>query len=198
MVPAGRHQHCLLTGARREDLGCVGRRARRVRPHLRAAVAQLGHPRRPQHRPDSRHGAPAAHPARLAPHGGKCLERSRFAGHAPNSVPRAFSILRRRRQAQLPALPALGRRVSGRALQHCLLRPAHAHAGPGSRAGPRRVHLDRRRHPPLPQPPGPGPRAAHPRPAPAAAAAPEPGRDGYLQLPVRRFPAGKLRPLARH
>ena len=48
VVPARRHQHALPARARRDDLGRVGRRARRARPGLRPAVARLAHGRRPR------------------------------------------------------------------------------------------------------------------------------------------------------
>jgi thymidylate synthase len=58
----------------------------------------------------------------------------------------------RARQAQLPALPAQRRHLSGRAVQHRQLRPADPHAGPAVRPGRRRLHLDRWRLPHLQQP----------------------------------------------
>ena len=69
---------------------------------------------------------------------------------------------------ELPALPAQRGPVSGRALQHRLLRAADPHGGAGvrSEAGNFRPHL--RRPPSLHQPPGPGQNAACPRAAPSA------------------------------
>ena len=85
-------------------------------------------------------------------------------------VPRAVPVLRRARRpaAQLPALPALGRRLPRRAVQHRLLRAADPHGRPGHRPRGRRLRAHARRRAPLPQPPRPGPAPADPR-APAAA-----------------------------
>ncbi len=57
----------------------------------------------------------------------------------------AVPVLRCQRQAQLPALPALGRHLPRRALQHRLLCAAHDDAGAGVRlpAGRVRAHLRR-------------------------------------------------------
>ena len=74
----------------------------------------------------------------------------------------------------LPALPALGRRLPRRAVQHRVLRAAHPHGRPGDRPRGRRLRAHPRRRPPLLQPPRPGPAPAHPRPAAAADAAARP------------------------
>jgi thymidylate synthase len=62
----------------------------------------------------------------------------------------------------------------------------------------RRIHLDRRRYPPVPEPPGAGRNAARPRlPAPAHRA-PESGRHGPFRVSVRRHHPRKLRPPSSH
>ena len=68
----------------------------------------------------------------------------------------------------LPALPALGRRLPRRPVQHRVLRPADPHGRPGDRPRGRRLRAHARRRAPLLQPPRPGPPPAHPRPAAAA------------------------------
>ena len=85
------------------------------------------------------------------------------------ALPLPVPVLRGGRQALLPALPALGRHLPRRALQHRLLCAAHPHGGAGDGAEARRVHPHAWRRAPLPQPPRPGGRAAEAR-APAAAA----------------------------
>ena len=80
----------------------------------------------------------------------------------------------RRGQALLPALPALGRRLPGRAVQHRQLRAADPHDRPGLRPGGRRVRSHARRRPPLPEPPRPGAAAADPRAAALSRSAPAP------------------------
>ncbi len=52
VVPARRHQRALAAGARRHDLGRMGRRQRRPRAGLRLPVAPLAHARRARDRPD--------------------------------------------------------------------------------------------------------------------------------------------------
>ena len=54
--------------------------------------------------------------------------------HGARAVPRAVPVLRRRRQAVVPALPAQRRPVPRRAVQHRLLRAAHAHGRAADRA----------------------------------------------------------------
>ena len=56
LVPARRHQRELAAGARRHDLGRMGRRERRARPGLRLPVAPLAHARGRRDRPDQESG----------------------------------------------------------------------------------------------------------------------------------------------
>ena len=86
-----------------------------------------------------------------------------------------FQTLCRQRQAVAAALPALGRHLPRRAVQHRQLCAADAHARAAMRAGGRRVHLDRRRLPPLFEPSRAGARATGAR-ARAAAAARNPAQ----------------------
>ena len=127
VVPARRHQRQISRRAWRHDLGRVGRRQRRSRPGLRPAMALMADAptaarsiRSPmwsmtiRRNPDSRRLIVSAwNPGR---------HRADGAAAVPLSVP----VLRRRRRAVLPALSALGRRVSRRAVQHRLLRAADA------------------------------------------------------------------------
>ena len=63
LVPARRHQRALAAGARRDDLGRVGRRERRARPGVRLPVAPLAHAGRRGNRPDrKRHRSPRHKP----------------------------------------------------------------------------------------------------------------------------------------
>ncbi len=79
-----------------------------------------------------------------------------------------FQFYVRGRQAELPALPALGRRVPRRAVQHRVVRPADAHDRPGHRPRGRRLRAHPRRRAPLPQPPRAGRAPADPGAAAAA------------------------------
>ena len=124
MVPARRHQRQIPQRSRRHHLERMGRRQRRSRPDLRPAMALLAGRGRPNHRSDGRGCrrdppqplVPPAHRHRLEPGG----ERSHGAVALPLSVP----VQRRRRRLVVPALSALGRRLSRRAIQHRLLRAA--------------------------------------------------------------------------
>ena len=81
-------------------------------PGLRRAVAQLADARRRARRPDHRAaGQPAPRP-RLAPAHRVGVERRRHPVDGARAVPRVLPVLRRRRPALLPALPALARTCS--------------------------------------------------------------------------------------
>ena len=128
LVPARRQQRRLAARPRRHHLGRVGRRRRRARPGLRRAVALVADARRRAHRPDQRGAG-----ARCAPnpdsrrHHRVGVERRRDPADGAGAVPRAVPVLRRRRPAVLPALPAQRRPVPRRAVQHRELRAAHPH-----------------------------------------------------------------------
>ena len=110
-------------------------------PGLRQAVAIVAGTRRPGDRPDrepgrgdqGRHGRSdrlgRTAPDRLG------LEPRRHRRDGAAALPYALPVQRDRGQALVPALPALGRPVPGRAVQHRQLRPAHpprgARHGPG-------------------------------------------------------------------
>ena len=66
---------------------------------------------------------------RLAAHHRLGLERRRHPADGAAAVPRVLPVLRRRRPALLPALPAQRRPVPRRAVQHRQLRAAHPHDG---------------------------------------------------------------------
>ena len=169
----------LAAGARRHDLGRVGRRGRRPRPRLRRAVAQLADPGRRPRRPDRRGRAAAARGPRLAPDHRQRLERRRPPEDGARAVPRVLPVPRRGRRApQLPALPAQRRRLPRRPVQHRELRAAHAHARAAVRPRGRRADLDGRRLPRLRQPPRAGRDAARAR-----------ARIPYPTLALRRRPA---------
>src|SRR5258708_13054916 len=104
------------------------------------------------------------------------------------------SVLRRRRQAILPALSAFGGRFSRRAFQHRVLCAADDDGGAGDGPEARRLRALVRRRPPLFQPPGAGPAAADAPDPGAAGDEAQSGCEGYLCLPLRRFRARRLRP----
>ena len=106
---------------------------RRARPGLRRAVAVVADPGRRARRPDRRRAGHAAHRPGLAADDRLRLERRRdLPEMALAPVPRAVPVLRGRRPAVLPALPAQRRPVPRRPVQHRQLRAAHPH---GRRAG---------------------------------------------------------------
>ena len=180
---AGDTQHAVPARERRHDLGRVGRRRRRPGPGLRPPVALVAGARRraTSTRSSARHRADQGRP-RLAPPHRQRLERRRPRRDGAAAVPRVLPVLRRRRPAVVPAVPALGRRVPRRAVQHRLLRAADADGRPGDGPGARRLRAHARRRPPLRQPPRPGARAAHPRAAAAARAAARPVRHRHRRL----------------
>ena len=116
-----------------------------------------GRRRRPHHRSD-RGGRGLS--CKRDPHSRRIIVSAWNVGEldrdGAGALPRAVPVLRRRRPAVVPALPAQRRHLPRRALQHRLLCAADAHAGAAVRPGAGRVHLDRRRLPPVPQSPGAG------------------------------------------
>ena len=136
-------------------------------PDLRLPVALLADPRRPPRRPAGPGGRADPHQPRLAPPHRLGVERRRHPRHGAGAVPHDVPVLRRpggdgARSAQLPALPALGRRVPRRAVQHRVVRPADAHGRPGHRPRGRRLRAHPRRRAPLPQPPRAGASSSSP------------------------------------
>ena len=116
--------------ARRHDLGRVGRRRRRARARCTACSgARWRGADGRTHRPDRGGGGPAAARPALAPHHRQRLERGRARPDGAHALPRDVPVLRRGRAAVLPALPAQRRHLPRRAVQHRLLRAAHAHDG---------------------------------------------------------------------
>ena len=139
LVPARRHQRQISQRSRRPHLGRMGRRERRSRPGLRPAMALLAGAGRPHHRPDRQGGRRDPPQSRFAPADRHRLESGRRRQDGAAAVPLPVPVLRRRRPAVLPALPALGRHLSRRAVQHRLLRAADPDGRAGDRAQARRV-----------------------------------------------------------
>ena len=102
------------------------------------------------------------------------------------------------RPAELPALPALGRRLPRRAVQHRLLRAADPHGRPGHRPRGRRLRAHAGRRAPLPQPPRPGAAAADPRAAAAADACGSTRVTRARRLRPRAHQRRRLRPAPGH
>ena len=108
---------------------------RRARPGLRQAVAPLERHGRQRDRPDPLGGRRDPPQSGFAPPDRQRVERRRPAEDGADAVPHAVPVLRRRRQAQLPALPAQRRHLPRRAVQHRQLRAAHAHGRAGCGLG---------------------------------------------------------------
>ena len=159
-------------------------RGRRPGPGVRRAVAQLADAGWRPHRPDRRSGQDDQDQPGFAPHHRERLERGRHPEDGAGALPRVLPVLRGRRQAVLPAVPAQRRHLPGRAVQHRQLRPAHAHDGAAMRPGRRRLHLDRRRLPHLQQPPRAGGTAT------VAPAVPLPGAAHQAQAAPRSSTTG--------
>ena len=98
----------------------------------------------------------------------------------------------------LPALSALGRCLSRRAVQYRLLRAADDGRGAGERAQARHLHPQPRRRAPLSQPPRTGAVAAVAKPAAAADAAAQSRGEGFVRAALRGFCARRLRPAPAH
>src|SRR4029077_18257225 len=109
-------------------------------------------------------------------------------------MPLFVSVLCCRRQAVMPALSALGRCVSRRAVQHRLLCTAHDDGGAGDGVQARRLRPHLRRCPSLSQSPGTGAAAVVPRAATPAGDAAQSGGEGHFRISVRGLRGRKLRP----
>src|SRR3546814_421197 len=142
----------LVAGSQGGHLGRMGRRKRRSRPRLRQAMARLGDRRWPPSRSDRRIDPADPHQPRLAAPDRHRMEPGRSPRDGARAVPLPLPDARRERQIVAPALPALGRHLPRRSVQHRELRAAHTHARAAMRSGGGRVHLDRRRLPPLFEP----------------------------------------------
>ena len=120
---------------------------RRARPGLRQAMALVGEARTGARTTRLQVAARRDHAqSRLAPSRAVGLERRRSRQDGARAVPLPVPVLRRGRQALVPALPALGRLLPRRAVQHRELRAADAYGRAGERAGARRfrAHVRRR------------------------------------------------------
>ena len=117
-------------------------------------------PGRRPYRPDLAGARPDQEQPRLAPHDGLGLERGRHPADEAAALPRAVPVLRRRRQAVVPAVPAQRRHLPRRAVQYRVVRAADPHDGAAGRPGSGRLRLDRRRLPPVLEPHGAGRPAA--------------------------------------
>ena len=135
VVPARRHQRQISQRSRRHDLERMGRRERRSRPGLRQAMALMAGARR-RHASTRSPMCVARNPPQsgFAPADRDRLESGRDRRHGAAAVPLPVSVQRRRRRAVVPALSALGRRLSRRAVQHRVLRAADGRGGAGDRA----------------------------------------------------------------
>ena len=134
VVPGRRHQHQIPERQRRHDLGRMGRRERRPRPGLRQAMALLadGEDGKPIDQ-ISESSQPVAEEPSFAPADRLGVEPGRGRRHGAAALPLPVPVLCRRRQALLPALPALGRHLPRRAVQHRVLRAADDDGGAGER-----------------------------------------------------------------
>ena len=119
------------------DLGRVGRRGGEPRAGLRVPVALVADTERRAHRPDRPSRGVDPHEPGLAAAHRLGLERRRRRLDGAAAVPRAVPVLRRppkrsaTRPALVPALPAVGRRLPRRAVQHRLVRAADDDGGAG-------------------------------------------------------------------
>src|SRR4029079_18876556 len=119
------------------------------------------------------------------------------AADGARALSRAVPVLRRGRPALVPALPALGRPLPRRAVQHRVVRPPPAHGRTGERPRGRGLRPHARRRAPLSQPSRRGPRAADPRAALASRAATRPGLPLDRRLHTRVGAGRRVRPASR-
>src|SRR5690606_28163732 len=115
------------------------------------------------HRPDRQAGGDDQEKPGFAPPYRLGVEPCAGGSDGPATLPCAVPVLRRRWPALMPALSALGGHLPRRALQYRQLRTADDDGGAGLRPRTGRVHLERRRLPPVRQPSGTDRSAALPR-----------------------------------
>src|SRR5215471_1922419 len=130
----------------------------------------------------------------FAPVDRECLESGGGGGDGAAAVPLPVPVLRRKRTPVLPALPAFGRCVPGRAVQYRLLRAAHHDDGAGDRPRARRVHLDGWRLPLVFRPLGARAPAVDTGAAPPAAHAPQSRDQRHPGVSLRGLHTRGLRP----
>src|SRR6476469_795280 len=104
------------------------------------------------------------------------------------------SVLRRERQIVVPALSALGGRVSRRTLQHRILCVADDDGGAGDGSEARRLRSLIGRRAPLFESPRAGAAATDPSDAAATDNEDQSCCEGYLRFRLRRLRARRLRP----
>src|SRR5579875_372919 len=107
--------------------------------------------------------------------------------HGVAALPLPVSVLRRPREALVPALSAQRGHVPRRPVQYRELRALDAHGGPCHGSGTGRVRAYARRRPSVSEPPRSSARAADPHAAPPADAAAESGGAVDLRFHVRRY-----------
>ena len=154
---------------------------------------------RPDHRPDRQRDRDDQAQSGFAPADRHRLESGRRRQDGAAAVPLPVPVLCRRRQALVPALSALGRHLSRRAVQHRVLCAADADGGAGDRAtGPATSStpsatricisiISSRRE-----------CNCRARRARCRAMRLNPGGEGHLRVPLRGLRARKLRPASAH
>jgi hypothetical protein len=163
----------------------MGRRARRPRAGLRAAMALMAGQGRQDHRSDLQCDRDDQAQSGFAPADRHRVESGRRRQDGAAAVPLPVPVLRRQWAAVVPALPALGRRVPRRAVQHRVLCAAHADGGASDGLQAGRIHSYVRRRTSLSQSSGAGAAAAVARAPRAAGDEAQSGGEGYFRLPLR-------------
>src|SRR5216684_594668 len=173
----------------------MGGRTRRSRPGVWPPVALVAGPGRWRHRSDRQPDRRDPPQSGFAPPHRDCLESRRRRQDGAAALPLPVSILRGEREAVVPALSALRRRVSGRAFQHRVLRAADHDGGAGHRPCSRDLHPHLRRRSFVSQPYRSGPAPAGADAAATSGNADQPGGEGYLRISLRGLCPRRLRPL---
>ena len=149
-------------------------------------------------RPDSASCRHVAQQSKLPPYACYGLEPSRSRRYGTASLPLFVPVLCSQRQTLTSALPAFGRHISRRAVQHRFLRAAAAVDGAGYRVRSRRLHTHNRRHTLVPEPPGTSKAAAYTHATPTAENENKSGREKHLRIQIRRLRTDRLQPISAH